>query len=211
MNHEILEITMEPFAEGEERFCYLHPNDAQKVVKIQKGESRKQTLRELKFYGKLSQRKMTDYRHIPRYYGKVKTNLGEGFVVGLISDFDGKISRTIMEYFQQGFPLSDFLPYIEELEQNLLENRLIISADLVGRHNMVVQRLSAGQPRLVIVDGLGNHSALNWFDGIAMVAKSKIRRRWERVFSHLKTYSDQALNLQRLNPKTIEGADRRLE
>jgi predicted sugar kinase len=56
MNQQILEITSEPIGAGQERICYRHPEDAAKVVKIQKGESDKQTRRELELYENLSRR-----------------------------------------------------------------------------------------------------------------------------------------------------------
>jgi hypothetical protein len=87
MRHKILTITGDPIGEGQERICYRHPEDPDKIIKLQKGSSDKQTRRELELYRRLARRKNTDYSQLPRYYGKVKTNLGEGFVTDLIRDY----------------------------------------------------------------------------------------------------------------------------
>ena len=50
-----------------------------KVIKLQKGASDKQTRPKLVFYRNLAWRKNTDYSQLPRFYGKVKTNHGDGF------------------------------------------------------------------------------------------------------------------------------------
>ncbi len=81
MNPSILQIIGEPIGAGQERVCYPHPDDEDKVVKIQKGDSDKQTRRELALYASLARRGMNDFEHIPRFYGRVQTSLGSGFVV----------------------------------------------------------------------------------------------------------------------------------
>jgi len=95
MSKPILQITGEPIGVGQERACYQYPDEDGKVIKIQKGESDKQTRRELTLYKNLARRGMNDFEHIPRYYGMAATNLGEGFVVDKIADYDGTIFRSL--------------------------------------------------------------------------------------------------------------------
>lgn len=78
MNKPIIQITSEPIGVGQERACYQHPDDDGKVIKIQKGDGDKQTRRELRLYKTLARRDFSDFTHIPRYHGRVATNLGEG-------------------------------------------------------------------------------------------------------------------------------------
>ena len=181
MSPELLQIDSPPIGEGQERICYVHPQDPDKLVKIQKGPADKQTRREIKLYRRLLRCKTTDYSQLPRFYGKVETNLGNGFVTDLIKDYDGEISNSLYWYFERGTPVSEFYTYLEELKQYLLENQIIISVDM-RRTNVLFRKLSAKQAHLVVIDGLGNHSAINWFDGMRMVSDSKISRRWDRFF-----------------------------
>ena len=207
MNQQILQITSEPIGVGQERACYLHPEDAHKVIKIQKGESDKQTRRELILYNNLARREMLDFKHIPQYYGQLKTNLGEGFVVDLIADYDGAVSRSLWWHFEQGYPLAEFMPYLDELRQYLLDNLIIFSVDM-GRYNVLFQKISPQQARLVVIDGLGNHSAINWFDNIAWFARRKIKRRWHRFISRLQNYSEQMMHEYDASPRVLDSAYR---
>jgi hypothetical protein len=184
MTQAILQLSGEPIGAGQERICYRHPVDPEKAVKIQKSEIVKQTRRELKFYHWLQRRNMANFRHLPRFYGQVETNLGRGFVVDLISDYDGTVSRSLYWYFTEGYPIKEFLPYLEELRQYLIENMIVFSVDM-SRFNVLFNRISNREARLVVIDGLGNHSAINWPDSIPCFARNKIRRRWERFFSKL--------------------------
>ncbi|MCP4392497.1 MAG: hypothetical protein GY802_29670, partial [Gammaproteobacteria bacterium] len=173
MSKSIIHISSEPIGVGQERACYQHPEDAGRVIKIQKGESDKQTRRELILYKNLWRRGMDDFEHIPRYYGKVETNLGEGFVVDKIMDYDGSVSRSLWWHFERGYPVAEFAPYLDELRQYLLDNLIVFSVDM-GRYNILFQKISAQQARLVVIDGLGNHTAINWLDNIAYFARRKI-------------------------------------
>ena len=180
-----IDITAEPFAKGGERACYQHPYDENKVIKIRLGELNKQTRRELAIYKSFAQRNMTNFQHVPRYYGKVETNLGQGMVFDLIRDFDGSISEPLYHFFLSGSPISEFLPQLEVLKKHLLDNLIVISADIVGRRNILLQKLSPTDAKLVIVDGIGNHTAINWLDNFRYFGRKKISRRWDRLYISL--------------------------
>jgi hypothetical protein len=203
MKQKILQITTDPIGEGQERICYVHPDDPSKLVKVQKGDSDKQTRREMKLYRRLMRRKSTDYSQLPRFYGKVQTNLGRGFITDLVRDFDGGISNSLYWFFERGIQVSEFYAYLEELKQYLLVNQIVISADM-RRTNVLFQKLSPQKAQLVVIDGLGNHSAINWFDGIRMVTSSKINRRWDRFYKQLLIHSDEMLRDFGAQPEMLE-------
>jgi len=208
MNPAILQLSGEPIGAGQERICYQHPDDECKVVKIQKGDSDKQTRRELALYASLERRGMNDFEHIPRFHGKVQTNLGSGFVVDRIGDYDGAVSNSLWWHFERGYPVSEFLPYLEELRRYLLENRIVFSVDM-GRYNILLQKLSPNRARLVVIDGLGNHSAINWPDNIGFFARRKIRRRWQRFIGRLHNYSAETMRQHEGSPRKLEEAYRK--
>ncbi|MEM7562854.1 MAG: YrbL family protein [Pseudomonadota bacterium] len=192
MSDPFLQIHSDPIGEGQERICYVHPDDPSKLIKVIKGESDKQTRREMKLYRRLMRRKETDFSQLPRFYGKVQTNLGRGFVTDLVRDYDGSISNSLYWFFERGIPANEFAAYLEELRQYLLRNQIMISADM-RRTNVLFQKLSPQQAQLVVIDGLGNHSAINWFDGFRAVSDSKITRRWDRFYRQLFIHSDEML------------------
>jgi hypothetical protein len=137
-----------------------------------------------------------------------QTNLGEGFVVDLIADFDGAVSKSLWWHFEQGYPVAEFLPYLEELRQYLLDNLIVFSVDM-GRYNILFQKTSPQQARLVVIDGLGNHSEINWLDNIAYFARRKINRRWRRFIGRLQNYSAEIMRANNATPKTLETAYRK--
>jgi len=208
MNQAILQISGEPIGAGQERICYQHPDDDSKVVKIQIGDSDKQTRRELALYASLKRRGMNDFEHIPGFHGSVQTNLGSGFVVDRIADFDGQISRSLWWHFERGYPVAEFLPYLEDLRRYLLDNRIVFSVDM-GRYNILFQKLSSSRARLVVIDGLGNHTSINWLDNIDFLARRKIRRRWQRFIGRLHNYSSETMRLHEGSPKQLEAAYRK--
>lgn len=208
MNQQILQITTEPIGVGKERACYQHPEDSTKAVKVQKGELKKQTRRELKFYRTLQQQKMNNFKHIPQFYGKVLTNLGEGFVVDLINDYDGSDSKSLYWFFERGYPLSEFNPYLEELRQYMLQNFIVFN-NRRSPYNLLFKRVSDRHARIVVVDGLGDHAAFNWFDNIPYFARRKINRRWDRFISSLQNYSADMMREYGGAPKKLDSAYRK--
>ncbi|MCG6889398.1 MAG: hypothetical protein LJE92_07415 [Gammaproteobacteria bacterium] len=209
-NQTILQLSGDPLGAGQERLCYAHPDDASRVVKIQKTDANKQTRRELALYARLKRRGLRNFEHIPRYYGEVETNLGQGFVVDCVADYDGQISRSLWWYFEQGYPLSEFSSYLEDLRCYLLDNQVFFSVDM-GRYNILFQKLSPERARLVVIDGLGNHTAINWLDHIDFFARRKIQRRWQRFIDRLQVYADVSMRQHSGSPQILESAYRRQE
>ncbi len=191
MKLPLVQLPDQPIGEGKERVCYLHPDDARRVIKLQKTAVRKQTDRELRLYRSLQQRGLQDYSHLPRYHGTVDTNLGPGNVFDLVANYDGEISRSLWWYFTHGYPLGEFIVYLEVFREYLLRNRIVFSNDM-SRYNLLFQKISPTDARLVVIDGIGNHTALNWLDNIPVLARSKIQRRWQRFMSRLEHYANEA-------------------
>ena len=79
----------------------------------------------------------------------------------------------------------------------------------MGRYNILFQKLSPERARLVIIDGLGNHTAINWLDNIDFFARRKIQRRWQRFINRLNNYSAETMRQHDANPQILESAYRR--
>ena len=100
------------------------------------------------------------------------------------------------------------MPYLEELRRYLLDNRVIFSVDM-GRFNVLFRRLSETDARLYVIDGLGNHTAVNWLDNIPHFARRKIRRRWTRFVTRLGNYAAQMMAAREAEPRQLERDYRR--
>jgi hypothetical protein len=189
----MLQINTDPVGKGKERACFVHPDDPQKAIKISLGDVSEQSRREIKFYQKLQKRGGGD-PHIPRFYGLCDSNLGQGIVVDMIRDQDGEISRPLNWYLAEGYPIEDFEPYLDELQQSFLQNLIIFNHDMtVG--NLLFQKVSASAARLVAIDGLGDVVALDWFDVFPSLVRRKISRRWKRFTARV--YRTREVRLQR--------------
>ncbi|MCP4391920.1 MAG: hypothetical protein GY802_26735, partial [Gammaproteobacteria bacterium] len=79
----------------------------------------------------------------------------------------------------------------------------------MGRYNILFQKISAQQARLVVIDGLGNHTAINWLDNIAYFARRKIDRRWQRFIGRLRNYSAETMRAYGDTPKILDSAYRK--
>lgn len=184
MPHAIIQLKSEPIGKGRERTCYVHPDDPSKLIKVQTGEISVQSNREIDFYQRLARRKEIEYTHLPRFYGLQQTNLGNGIVVDLVSDFDGNISRSLRWYLDQGDPISKFELQLAQLKSYLLDNLVIFNHDMVTR-NILFQRLDEGSDRLVLIDGIGDVVSIQWLNRFPWHVRSKIKRRWQRFLDRL--------------------------
>ncbi len=121
---------IEPFATGTTRKCYVHPHNPSVCIKIllipgarrHRWSQRKQVYRYSVWYrlkrftkhlsdanlnewqGHLhaqSQRGEWVWRHLPRCYGFVETDLGLGLAVELLRHDNGEIATTLSERFRQ--------------------------------------------------------------------------------------------------------------
>ena len=190
----MLQITKEPIGRGKERACYVHPDDPRKAIKISMGEINKKSKCEIKFYRKLKKRGGVDEKHIPKFYGLCRTNLGQGIVVDLIRNYDGEVSRPLNWYLAHGCQIEEFEPYLDELKHSFLQNLIIFNHDMtIG--NLLVQKFSTRKTRLVAIDGLGDVTALNWLDFFPYLVQRKIRRRWARFMAQV--YRTREVRLQR--------------
>lgn len=180
----MLQITTAPIGKGRERACYVHPDDPAKAIKIPFGSVTTQSRREIEFYRKLGRRAEAYAENIPLYYGRCQTNLGDGTVVELIRDHDGSVSRPLNAYLADGYPVEEFEPYLEQLHASFLHNLIIFNHDMhVG--NLLFQKRSPGDARLVAIDGLGDVVIVDWLDAFAPLVRRKIERRWARFTARL--------------------------
>ena len=189
MTDPVLQLTSQPIGKGRERTCYLHPEDPSKIIKISGEITNVQSKREIGFYRKLQKISHYEYTHIPRFYGSIKTSLGEGIVVDLIRDYEGSISKSLRWYLVQGTPISEFESYLSQLKQYLLENLVIFNHDM-GAGNLLYQKLSKDSARLVMIDGIGDVIFIQWLNYFPSQVRSKINRRWDRFIKRLYSYPE---------------------
>ena len=110
------------------------------------------------------------------------------WIVDLIRDYDGEISKSLKWYLQNDYPVSEFEPYLHNLRNYLLDNLVIINHDLIPG-NILFQKVSAKKARLVMIDGFGDVIAIQWFNVFAFHVRGKIHRRWGRFIRRMYGFS----------------------
>ena len=186
----MLQISKQPIGMGKERMCFVHPEDPRLAIKIPKAGKSPRTEREVRFYNRLDSRGSIDCKHIPRFHGICETNRGKGIVVELIRNYDGEISRPMNWYLAHRYPLEEFVPFLDELQQAFLDQLIVFNQDLTIA-NLLVRKTSASKFHLVAIDGL----AIDWLDRIPFLLRRKIRRRWQHFMDRL--YRSREVQLQR--------------
>lgn len=184
MKESELIIVSEKIGAGTEKACYVHPYEDNKVVKVPVGKVRLQTEREIRYYKKLQKRRNISYTHMPEFYGVVKTNLGKGYVVDMVRDYDGEISKSLEWYLRNGYTLSDFSAQLADLKSYFLDYSVIFNNDIC-EVNLLVKRLSPEQMQLVIIDGIGEVVFIQWPNKFYTFLRLKIERRWNRFLRRL--------------------------
>ena len=181
---------------GNERACYVHPEDCNKAIKItyenNNRKESKQTKLEVKYYKELEKRKMTNFKHLPKYFGEVETDKGRGFVVELVRDYNGEVSKTFEFYLKQ----NGVFRYQKELEtykQYFLDNYIIFNYGMMPK-NILLRKNSETDFDLVLIDGLGDVTYFTFLNKIKYLARRRINRRWDKfVKKYLEKYKTSSL------------------
>lgn len=169
-------------AKGNERACYLYPNDNTKTVKVTyEGNARKknkQSEMEINYYKKLEKKKFSNYVHLPKYFGEVDTNKGKGFVLELIRDFDGEVSKSF-EYYIQRDGIDVYESELKKFKQYFLDNCIIFNYGMMPK-NILLRKNTETDFDLVLIDGLGDVCHFTLPNEIPYFARKRINRRWDK-------------------------------
>ncbi|MGL6259065.1 YrbL family protein [Vibrio sp. WXL210] len=163
-------------ASGLERDVYLHPQNNNICIKIQRPRLSVNE-RESFFLNK--------YKACPSFpdsYGFVDTNLGKGLMVELIRDYDGQISKPLSYYLCNNIiVLEDCLDYLNELKNTYLDYN-VLSRDR-NLNNILLRKDSEFKFSPIVVDGLG------WVDNtknnIRMKFSFFVRKKIKLLFENL--------------------------
>lgn len=167
-----------PFAQGGNRYCFQHPEDKQRCLKVIRPENIKaRYLRQPGLKRLLGRARLNDnsqelkahmqpairwliradnestlWAHLPKFYGSVETNLGHANESELIRCADETVAPTLESLIRRGELTDQLQGAIKRFETWLIKTR-ILTRNLLP-HNLVVTDRS-GQPELFLVDGLG--------------------------------------------------------
>ena len=173
-------------AKGGERFCFVHPEDKLKIIKILNPELKKhnqQNQLEYDYYQFLySNYNVDDLLNIARCYGWVNTNYGQGLMFQRILDYDGEQSKHLRYYLRNNLLSKQQEEYLLNDLKYFLEKNLILFID-VSTVNLFCKRISEKDYKLVIFDGLGARRKgikLTFYMKSKLFSKYKIKKQWKK-------------------------------
>ncbi len=171
---------------GTNRACYVHPQIKERCIKITISSNDKETKREVKYYEKLQKRGVS-WEMLSKYYGMVATNLGAGECVELVRDYDGEISKELDKYLND----EKLLQEVKNLTQHLCALKEYLYAQKIyvkdlNSVNVLYQKLSHKEARLVVIDGIA-HSDYNPFTPyIKSILLKKMDKSWNKFALSIK-------------------------
>lgn len=163
-----------PFGRGTHRECYRHPESPELCIKVMTEDWKKclrrtrahwlvrlcrpkwyfhENLAEFRFYQQVERRVGEAAREfIPKSHEIVMTDHGEGLVVDFISDFDGQVSQTLVDYLWNYGLTAECEEALNYFWVGLEKLRIFTR----GRpDNVVVQKQADGGIKIIAIDGFG--------------------------------------------------------
>jgi len=179
-------ILKDLIGKGATRECYLHPTDANKCVKIPiKCNNTKTLTRELKYYFII---KSTINEFIVEYdQTLVETNKGLGLVCELLKDDNGKLSKPITFYINNGTIDKELQSEFHYFVYQLIEHKLYFYD--FNLKNFVVQ-IKNGKKNLKYIDLKSYDNNKSWTflkleKIISPLAEKIMIRRLKRLYKML--------------------------
>ena len=194
---------LQPFAEGGNRQCFIHPNNSYRCLKVSLEEQSKKVRQNAPWYKKLRSEKSFDdnlreqkayaqralkknksdkWKHLAKWYGMVETSIGMASETELIRDNQNNISSTLETYlFSYG--MTDEIKIALDEFESWLRSSLILTKNIIP-HNVVLG-YEGEKIVLKIIDGLGSKSYLPLTQVSDLFAKKYVERRIELMRSRI--------------------------
>lgn len=169
------------YSQGSHKKCFLHPHNKNLCIKISYNEGgQKDLIREINYIDVLK-RRHKDYSILPKYFGKVNTNLGTGYVFEIIRDYNNGRTQTLEDFitdlnlFSQNYSL--IVRLLKELKEKLYKNEIITM--VLFPENILFQKTDENTYRVRIVNDMGSAVLIPLEYHFKYFAHAKILRRWK--------------------------------
>lgn len=176
------------YGQGSHKKCFLHPHNKNLCIKIAYNEGgQKDLIREINYIDVLK-RRHKDYSILPKYFGKVNTNLGTGYVFEIIRDYNNGRTQTLEDFitdlnlFSQNYSL--IVRLLKELKEKLYKNEIITM--VLFPENILFQKTDENNYRVRIVNDMGSAVLIPLEYHFKYFAHTKILRRWKMFLEVLR-------------------------
>ena len=176
------------YGQGSHKKCFLHPHNKNLCIKIAYNEGgQKDLIREINYIDVLK-RRHKDYSILPKYFGKVNTNLGTGYVFEIIRDYNNGRTQTLEDFitdlnlFSQNYSL--IVRLLKELKEKLYKNEIITM--VLFPENILFQKTDENTYSVRIVNDMGSAVLIPLEYHFKYFAHTKILRRWKMFLNVLR-------------------------
>lgn len=176
------------YGQGSHKKRFLHPHNKNLCIKIAYNEGgQKDLIREINYIDVLK-RRHKDYSILPKYFGKVNTNLGTGYVFEIIRDYNNDRTQTLEDFitdlnlFSQNYSL--IVRLLKELKEKLYKNEIITM--VLFPENILFQKTDENNYRVRIVNDMGSAVLIPLEYHFKYFAHTKILRRWKMFLDVLR-------------------------
>ena len=176
------------YGQGSHKKCFLHPHNKNLCIKIAYNEGgQKDLIREINYIDVLK-RRHKDSSILPKYFGKVNTNLGTGYVFEIIRDYNNGRTQTLEDFitdlnlFSQNYSL--IVRLLKELKEKLYKNEIITM--VLFPENILFQKTDENTYRVRIVNDMGSAVLIPLEYHFKYFAHTKILRRWKMFLEVLR-------------------------
>ena len=164
---------------GGRQKTFINPLDPSKCVKIAYSGNVRDVEKELR-YRRICAEHLKDSVLITKYFGKVQTNMGTGYVYERVRDYNGNTSRDLGKFLHDAEEGKVSLQVAEKVLLKFKEDFLRECIVTVDRNtaNFMVQEKSQGVYQVRIVDNIGTPVLIPLVYYFRFAAEWKSRRVW---------------------------------
>ncbi|MBD3878841.1 MAG: hypothetical protein SR1Q5_04045 [Quinella sp. 1Q5] len=166
--------------DGNHKTVYAHPTDKTLCVKLLRTPDDPDFVKEMRYRKALGKR-ADSMTLLTKYFGEVETSKGKGYLFERVLDYDGKISQTMLNVFDDTVRDKKLLPTTEKLlldfKRVYFDEKFLLAG--VDPDNYLVQRISPNERRVRIIDNIGTSAFIPlayYFDSFAA---KRARKYWQ--------------------------------
>lgn len=168
-------------SKGTNKIVYRYPGDNTRCIKLSLWDDT-DVQYELK-YRKICKDIVKNSSLLTKYYGTIDTNLGIGYIFELVRDYDGNVSETLKDFIFREKDVPRVFSVLKLLKKKLFAEKIITYK--LFPDNVMIQRITAQEVRIRIIDGIGMHVFLPLPYYIEPLARQRRKRIWKRFMNYL--------------------------
>ena len=168
--------------DGNHKIVYAHPTDKNLCVKILFTEPDTDFDREMKYRRALGN-KVEKMTLLTKYFGEVETNKGKGYLFERVIDFDGSVSKTVLDHIQKPKSIDELIDLLLNFKKVFIAEKFVAAG--MDPDNFMVQRISENERRIRIIDNIGTSAKFPILYYSDFLMAKRARKYWRRFVKEI--------------------------